>query len=225
MRTLRYTAYSLMFVAVVSAASESSPDESEIVVTATRDQRPLHSLPYYANTLSEEQLRLRAAVRTIPEALSKQTAVMVQKTGHGQGSPFIRGFTGFRTLFLIDNVRLNNSVFRDGPNQYWNTVDPLSINKLEIAKGPFSALYGSDAIGGAVSAITQSRTEYPTGFNVDPKAYYRYSSAENASIGRIDVSGNLDSTLGFAMGFSAKDFGNAEQTDSQVQRIVSSGSG
>jgi len=49
---------------------------------------------------------------------------MVQKTSQGQGSPFIRGFTGFRTLFLIDGIRLNNSAFRDGPNQYWNTVDP-----------------------------------------------------------------------------------------------------
>jgi hemoglobin/transferrin/lactoferrin receptor protein len=178
----RFINTALLSALVVSAPAigEGTPGEkriesteSAIVVTATKDQRSPHSLPYYVDTLTEEQLRLKDAVRTIPEALGKQTAVMVQKTGHGQGSPFIRGFTGFRTLFLVDNVRLNNSVFRDGPNQYWNTVDPLSINRLEVVKGPFSALYGSDAVGGTVNAVTQSRTEYPQGTNVDPKLYYR----------------------------------------------------
>jgi len=81
--------------------------------------------------------------------------VMVQKTGHGQGSPYIRGFTGFRTLLMIDGIRLNNAVFRDGPNQYWNTVDPFSIERLEVVKGPSSVLYGSDAIGGTVNVITR----------------------------------------------------------------------
>ena len=79
---------------------------------------------------------------------------MVQKTALGQGSPFIRGFTGFRTVLLIDGFRLNNSVFRDGPNQYWNTVDAWSLEKLELVKGPTSAQYGSDAVGGAVHART-----------------------------------------------------------------------
>ena len=52
---------------------------------------------------------------------------MVQETSAAQGSPFIRGFTGFRTLTLIDGVRLNNSTFRSGPNQYMGTIDPLGI--------------------------------------------------------------------------------------------------
>ncbi len=86
--------------------------------------------------------------------------VIVQKTGHGQGSPFLRGFTGFRTLLLIDGIRLNNSVFRDGPNQYWNTVDPFTIGQLEIIKGPSSVLFGSDAIGGTVNVVTRSREEF-----------------------------------------------------------------
>jgi hemoglobin/transferrin/lactoferrin receptor protein len=58
----------------------------------------------------------------VPESLAREPGVMVQKTAHGQGSPYLRGFTSQRTLFLIDGIRLNNSVFREGPNQYWNTV-------------------------------------------------------------------------------------------------------
>ena len=87
----------------------------------------------------------RKLSRTVPESLREVSGVMVQKTSHGQGSPYMRGFTGFRTLFLVDGIRLNNSVFRDGPNQYASTVDNLSLAGTELIRGPASVLYGSDA--------------------------------------------------------------------------------
>ncbi|HRV81833.1 MAG TPA: Plug domain-containing protein, partial [Planctomycetota bacterium] len=94
--------------------------------------------------------------RTLPEALRDVPQVMVQETSYGQGSPYLRGFTGFGTVLLVDGVRLNNSVFRAGPNQYWNTVDITSLDRLEVELGPNSPLYGSDALGGVVRAFTRS---------------------------------------------------------------------
>ena len=61
--------------------------------------------------------------RTTPESLVGTTGVFIQKTNHGGGSPFIRGLTGNQTLILIDGIRVNNSTFRYGPNQYFNTID------------------------------------------------------------------------------------------------------
>ena len=129
----------------MAASAEKPP--AEIIVTATRSGVDPHLVPNQVETLSAEQAEQRL-VRTVPEALELLPGVHVQKTSHGQGSPYIRGFTGFRTLALIDGVRFNNSIFRDGPNEYWNTIDPWSIDSLELVQGQGSVLYGSDAIGG-----------------------------------------------------------------------------
>ena len=180
-----------------------------IVVTATRSEKQLFDVPATAHVLSAEDLR-ESLYRTVPEALRDIPGVMVQKTGHGQGSPFIRGFTGFRTLLLVDGVRLNNSVFRDGPNQYWNTVDPYSIRRLEVIKGPSSVLYGSDAIGGTVNVITKGPTGYGEGFNQSGRVFYRVSTAERSHTGRGELSLTFDRDLGFYAGGTIKHFGDLQ---------------
>jgi hemoglobin/transferrin/lactoferrin receptor protein len=135
---------------------------------------------------------------------------MVQKTAHGQGSPYIRGFTSQRNLLMIDGVRLNNSVFREGPNQYWNTVDPLSLSRIELVRGPFSSLYGSDAIGGTVNAITRGVHDLRPDSEWDRRLYYRYSSAEDSHIARAESIGRLTDNLALTLGYSFKDFGDIE---------------
>lgn len=201
-----------------SASADSSDDQLEpsdktlgtIVVTATRSAEPAFDSPYAVDVVSARKIS-ENFYRTTPESLRDIPAVMVQKTSHGQGSPFIRGFTGFRNLLLIDGIRLNNSVFRDGPNQYWNTVDAFSIERLEVVKGPSSVLYGSDAIGGTVNAITQNPYAYidsGEGRGFSGRGYYRVSSAENSHTGRGEASLGLDDHTGFLFGATGKHFGN-----------------
>lgn len=188
--------------------SSLAPQPDEVVVTPTRTGKTLFDAPYTAQAVTAEEIQTRQLSRTLPEALKETPGVMVQKTAYGQGSPFIRGFTGFRTLMLVDGIRLNNSVFRDGPNQYWNTVDPLSVERLEVVKGPSSVLYGSDAIGGTVNAITQRRQEFGEGFSWSRSAYYRYASAEDSHTGRATIGGNVDRQFGFLVGVSPKNYGD-----------------
>ena len=57
---------------------------------------------------------------------------------------------------LIDGIRLNNSTFRYGPNQYINTIDAYSIDRIEILRGFGSTLYGSDAVGGVLNFLSPS---------------------------------------------------------------------
>lgn len=131
---------------------------------------------------------------------------MLQRTGNAQTSPYIRGFTGFRTLLLVDGIRLNNSVFRDGPNQYWGTVDPYSVDRTELVRGSGSVLYGPDSIGGTVQALTRSRSG-TAGPGADGRVLYRFASAEDSHVGRVE--GGVDAgDVSVSLGGTIKRFGD-----------------
>ncbi len=202
----------LLIQAVYSAEGitvEGEEDLGEDVVEGERKPSILWTARENIDTLYSFDLHERKQVRTIPEALKEIPGISIQKTSHGQGSPYIRGFTGFRTLLLIDGIRVNNSVFRSGPNQYWNTVDPYSIDSLEIAKGTGGVLYGSDAIGGAVNAVTKGVGRYDSsGVGFHPGLTYRYAGAEDSHIGRVESSFSWKEQVGFFGGFTIKDFGD-----------------
>ena len=138
----------------VSAAAVDPGDFEQIVVTATRLPMRAFNVPALLYVETADTVQALYQSRTLPDALAEVPGVLVQKTSNGQGSPFMRGYTGFRNVLLIDGIRLNNSVFREGPNQYWNTVDVHSMSLVDGLKGPTSVLYGSDAVGGAVNVLT-----------------------------------------------------------------------
>ncbi len=185
------------------------------VVTATRTQADPHQIPYTVAVITEEELE-RDLVRNLPEALEQTPGVLVQKTANGQGSPFIRGFTGYRTLALIDGVRYNHSVFRDGPNEYFALIDSQSLAGIELVQGPGSVLYGSDAVGGALNLRTQAanfHSEAPGQFFQHGSSFYRYSSAENSHLGRLEYQTGVGGKWGLHLGGTGKDFGDVRAAD------------
>lgn len=180
----------------------------QITVTARRHEEKIFDVPYTAHIITSDDILMQKSIKTVPEILRDETGIMIQKTSHGQGSPYIRGFTAFHNLLLIDGIRLNHSAFREGPNQYWSTVDPYSIGRMEVIKGPGSVMYGSDAIGGTVNAITKNRKKYGKGFLYNVRSYYRYASGENSQIGRVELSASYDDKLGITTGATFKYFGD-----------------
>lgn len=188
--------------------SEGTQRGEEVLVTAPGfGQDPLEA-PYSTSEIGIRELRGR--FRTFPEALSRQPGVMVQKTAHGQSSPYIRGFTGFRNLLLVDGVRLNHSVFRDGPNQYWSTIDPLTVERLELVRGPSSVLFGSDAIGGTVNAVLRAPDlgAEGSGLSMDSGWYLRGGTAEHALSGRGEFAVRDGGNWAVMGGVSAADYGD-----------------
>lgn len=135
--------------------ADSVNDLMGITVTATRKKMANLYVPYSVSLVEKAQIDA-LGFRTSPEALIGTTGVFIQKTNHGGGSPFMRGLTGNQNLLMMDGIRLNNATYRYGPNQYFNTIDAWSIEKIEVARGTGSVQYGSDALGGVVQVFTQS---------------------------------------------------------------------
>ena len=212
----------LLFAASSPALAQNFLDP--LFVTATRSEQSASQAAYSTAFIDAEFIADNTR-RTLPDALAYTPGVLVQKTANGHGSPFIRGFTGRQNLLLVDGVRLNNSTLRGGPVQYWNTVDPLSIDHLELIKSQGSVLYGSDAAGGTLNAFTkssdfQSRTAGEV--YVGGSAAYEYrTNGQGSHIGRLESETGVGGQFGVWLGLSAKDFGDIE--DSAIGRMEGTG--
>ncbi len=184
----------LIFLAPITLHAQEGVADSarikEVVISALRDKTERFITPEAVQLLDEKPLK-RMQARTAPEALLRTAGVWVQKTNHGGGSPFVRGLTGNQTLLLVDGIRLNNATFRFGPNQYFNTLDLLSLDKMEVLHGSGSVQYGSDAFGGTIQVISRE-LEYS-----DKTAWDGRVLARAATRG-------LEQSLRAETGFSAK---------------------
>ncbi|MDX2368356.1 MAG: TonB-dependent receptor [Colwellia sp.] len=199
----------ITLITTANAANHPTNNIPDEIITVTAQRLAISELlsPYSTALIYEDEI-MKKGIRTTVDALATVPGVYLQKTAHGQGSPYIRGFTGFRNIFLIDGIRLNNSVFRDGPNQYWNTVDPYSITKFEVVKGTTSVIYGSDAIGGTVNAITKLQTLDDFNTQSLTSLVYRGATAEQSNVIRASFANKISTNSGLSVGFSAKDYGN-----------------
>lgn len=125
--------------------------------------------------------------RSAPDALRYEPGVFVQQTAHGQGSAFIRGLTGQQTLMMFDGIRLNNSTYRQGPNQYFFTLDARTIRSIEVERGGGSTRWGSDALGGVIDAHPIDPSLGTDPLTVDPRAFARMTTADNEYGGRAQL--------------------------------------
>ena len=161
----------------------------EVVVTVQRMPQAQFESPCPVSVLNAAQL-VQYSPRSMAEALEGLPGVWMQKTNHGGGSPFVRGLTGNQTLLMIDGIRLNNAISRYGPNQYFNTIDPNSVERVEVVRGSGSVQYGSDALGGVVQVLTKSPTLSPEGWQVRGNLYGKLMSGgmERSGRGELTVS-------------------------------------
>ena len=146
------------------------------VVVGRRDDRP-EELPWTVATVDAAAIARRNP-QTAATVLEQSGEVYVQRSQMGGGSPVIRGFEANRVLLVVDGVRLNNAVYREGHLQASITVDPSMLERAEVIFGPGSLHYGSDALGGVV----HYRTKEPRlGADGAPRAggsyFARFSSA------------------------------------------------
>ena len=194
---LRLAALPLALLAAFSAVpkayaqTQAAPQLKEVVVTATRAQTRADDL------VSDVVVLDRAAIeastgRTLSEVLARSAGLQISASG-GTGSlsgVFVRGTEARHTILLIDGVRYGSAT-AGAPT--WDTLPLEMIERIEILKGPGSALYGSEAVGGVVQIFLRQGAK---GFN--PTA-----AVTVGSFGYAQLSAGLaggDGSLRYAIG-------------------------
>lgn len=154
--TLRSIVLVVSTVGVVQTANSQTADVDnpieEIQVTATRRAAASGDISVPVDIINSEEI---IGGSLLTDALALQPGVFVQQTTPGQGAPIIRGLKGSEVLHLVDGMRLNNAIFRNAPTQYFSLISPGTLARIEVVRGASPSLYGSDAVGGVVQAISR----------------------------------------------------------------------
>ncbi len=179
---------------------------NEVQLNITKNQLSNFSQSASISTLSDTEIQENVS-RSIAESMMGTPGVWMQKTNHGGGSPFVRGLTGNYVLTLIDGIRLNNSTFRYGPNQYFNTISPFSVSSIEILRGAGSTLYGSDAIGGTININTKN-TSVNTNKKLYGNAFVQVMSKDMEYTGGLELGGKTQN-FAFISNGSIRKFGDS----------------
>jgi len=188
-------------------ATAEATAEAEYGATATVDEDG----PSVEDSLGRSVVTRRELDRrqptSAPAALTYEPGVYIQKTAHGQASPYVRGMTGQQVVHLFDGVRMNNGVYRQGPNQHFFAIDAQTLSRLEVLRGSASVRHGSDALGGAIMAFP--RQAYvdveQEGLSLRPRVSGRFASADLSIGGRGELEAQLGPRTGVLVGGGYRD--------------------
>ena len=220
LRRLRFAALIMLCAANSAAPAGAAEHETregggllpETVVTATRMTTPSRTVGSAITVITREELE-RRQTRFVADALRRVPGVAVNRSG-GFGALTelrLRGAEANQTTVLIDGVEVNDPAL--GSRFDFGDLLVGDIERIEILRGPQSALYGSDAIGGVVNIITRRGKGAPVaGASVEGGAFETVQTKANVSGGakRYDIalSGAYISTGGISAASEAR--GNSE---------------
>ena len=130
----------------------------EITVTASGQEQVAFQSFQTVATLDSIQLAENSHT-SLGEVLDKQLGVAKRSFGPGSSRPVIRGFDGDRILILDDGMRTGSLSSQSGDHA--EPINVMNLERLEVVKGPATLLYGSNAIGGVVNAISGHDHAHP----------------------------------------------------------------
>jgi vitamin B12 transporter len=131
----------------------------DVVITGTRTPVPEKESTLSTTVITEQEIEQRQAVR-VEEMLRTVPGAVINQTGSrgGETALYIRGGESDHNQVLLNGIRLNKA----GGFFNFNALTVDNVERLEIVRGPMSALYGADAMTGMVSLITKKGTGKPT---------------------------------------------------------------
>jgi vitamin B12 transporter len=172
------------------------PASESVVVTATASPEEEKDLGVATTVITRQDIEKSGRV-TVVELLRSVPALDVVQSGSDGSltSIFLRGTNSTQTLVLVDGARVNSAYF---PGYDFSGLTTENVERIEIARGPFSALYGSDAIGGVIQIFTR-----PTG-----EGFSGSAAAEGGNAGTATASAFLSGSAGPFSAAASYRYGN-----------------
>ena len=148
---------SVLSAAAFSVWAQNNNSADNLVVTANRFQQPVNTVLAPISIVTREQIDLWQP-QSVSDILRRLPGVDIASNGGiGQNaSAFIRGAESRHTLVLIDGIPLAKPGLAGTAD--FSQIPVSLIQRLELIRGPRSAVYGADAIGGVINIITQDST-------------------------------------------------------------------
>jgi vitamin B12 transporter len=147
-------ALSVLSVAIAASVQAQPVESSHVIVTATRQEQRANESIASVSVIERDEIA-QMGVGTLGELLSKGPGVEFSRQGSAASAEtvFIRGANGGHTLVLIDGVRIGSASLGTTALE---AIPLEQVQRVEVLRGPGSALFGSDAIGGVINVITRS---------------------------------------------------------------------
>lgn len=180
---------------VISASAQTSGSSAvvrdQVVVTATLVEEVEEELPVSAEVIGAGEIEDRQAT-TVADLLATAAGLQVVQSGSsGQvTSLFTRGTESDHTLVLWNGIELNNPYFGGFD---WAFLPTEGVERVEVVRGPFSALHGSDALGGAIQVVSGGDRGGRVRFEISENSYARgaVSAAAPLGNGHLQVAGHI----------------------------------
>jgi vitamin B12 transporter len=152
-RLRRALAVSLLLAPLPLLAQSVPPVEAELIVTAETQPEPRRTLGVAATVIGADEIE-RSKATSVADYLRTVPGLDVVQSGGGGTvtSLFLRGTNSTQALVLVDGVKLNSPFFGGADVSSLSTAN---LERVEVVRGPFSALWGSEAIGGVVQLFSR----------------------------------------------------------------------
>lgn len=148
----------LTLACLMASMAQAAPvtELNPLVVTASRSEHSLADAPASVSVITAEQIKARGAGNLL-EALRGVPGLNLNgRQVGGRKTLSIRGAEDRHTLVLIDGRRISSTDDTIGHSDYqYGWVAMEQIERIEVVRGPMSALYGSEAVGGVINIITR----------------------------------------------------------------------
>lgn len=197
---LLWTALSATAFSGWAHAAAVDNNNDSVVVTANRTQQPVSSVLAPADVVTREEID-RWQAKSLTDVIRRMPGVdIAQSGGMGQTtSVYVRGTEARHTLVLVDGIPLAKPGITGIAD--FSQIPLALVQRIEFIRGPRSAVYGADAIGGVINIITQS--DKPGGqvdVGVGSNHYQQYDGSLRQKIGEntlVTVAGAFQDTKGF----------------------------